>query len=69
LQIARNLEDPPAGAFSTKCLKNHVPTTKGPTNHNLEDCHMLQRYFESLGIKKDNKKEDPKGDNKDEGFF
>jgi hypothetical protein len=31
---------------------------------------MLQRYFESLGIKKDDKKEDPKekGDNKDEGF-
>jgi hypothetical protein len=21
---------PPGGAFSTKCLKNHVPTTKGP---------------------------------------
>jgi hypothetical protein len=43
---------------------------KGPTNHNLEDCHMLWKYFESLGIKKDNKKEDPKekDDDKDEGF-
>jgi hypothetical protein len=29
---------------------------------------MLRRYFESLGIKKDDKKEDPKGDDKDEGF-
>jgi hypothetical protein len=37
-------------------------------NHNLEDCHMLRRYFESIGVKKDNKKEDPKGDDKDEGF-
>jgi hypothetical protein len=30
LLIVINLEDPPAGAFSTKCSKNHVPTTKGP---------------------------------------
>jgi hypothetical protein len=37
-------------------------------NHNLEDCHMLWRYFESLGIKKDNKKKNPKGDDKDKGF-
>jgi hypothetical protein len=39
-------------------------------NHNLEDCHMLRRYFKSLGIKKDDKKEDrkEKGDDKDEGF-
>jgi hypothetical protein len=31
---------------------------------------MLRRYFESLGIKKDDKKEDPKekDDNKDKGF-
>jgi hypothetical protein len=53
-----------------KMLKEPCPYHKGPTNHNLEDCHMLQKYFESLGIKKDDKKEDPKekdGD-KDEGF-
>jgi hypothetical protein len=37
-------------------------------NHNLEDCHMLRRYFESIGVKKDDKKEDPKGDDKDERF-
>jgi hypothetical protein len=28
----------------------------------------LHRYFESLGIKKYDIKEDPKGDDKDEGF-
>jgi hypothetical protein len=52
-------------------LKELCPYHKGPMNHNLEDCHMLWRYFESLGIKKDNKKEDPKekDDNKDEGFL
>jgi hypothetical protein len=49
-------------------LKEPCPYHKGPMNHNLEDCHMLQRYFESLGIKKDDKKEDPKGDDKDKGF-
>jgi hypothetical protein len=50
-------------------LKEPCPYHKGPTNHNFEDCHMLRRYFESLGIKKDDK-EDPKekGDDKDEGF-
>jgi hypothetical protein len=40
-------------------------------NHNLEDCHMLWKYFKSLGIKKDDRKEDPKekdGD-KDKGFL
>jgi hypothetical protein len=29
---------------------------------------MLRRYFESIGIKKDNKTKDRKGDDKDEGF-
>jgi hypothetical protein len=29
---------------------------------------MLWRYFESIGVKKDDKKDDPKRDNKDEGF-
>jgi hypothetical protein len=39
-------------------------------NYNLEDCHMLRRYFEGLGIKKYDKKEDhnEKDDDKDEGF-
>jgi hypothetical protein len=59
---------PPGGGIFDKMLKEPCPYHKGPTNHNLEDCHMLQRYFESLGIKKDNKKEDPKGDDKDKRF-
>jgi hypothetical protein len=60
----------PSGGIFDKMLKEPCPYHKGPTNHNLEDCHMLRRYFESLGIKKDDKKEDPKeeGDDKDEGF-
>jgi hypothetical protein len=49
-------------------LKKPCPYHKGPMNHNLEDYHMLWRYFESIGIKKNNKKEDPKGDEKDERF-
>jgi hypothetical protein len=51
-------------------LKEPCPYHKGPTNHNLKDCHMLRKYFKGLGIKKDDKREDPKekdGD-KDEGF-
>jgi hypothetical protein len=59
---------PPGGGIFEKMLKELYPYHKGPTNHNLEDCHMLRRYFEGLGIKKDDKKEDPKGDDKDEGF-
>jgi hypothetical protein len=49
-------------------LKEPCTYHKGPTNHNLEDCHMLQRYFKVIGITKDDKKEDPKGDDKEEGF-
>jgi hypothetical protein len=41
-------------------LKEPCPYHKGPMNQNLKDCHMLRRYFESLGIKKDDKKEGPK---------
>jgi hypothetical protein len=59
---------PPGGGIFNKMLKEPCSYHKGPTNHNLEDCHMLQRYFESIGVKKDDKKEDPKGDDKDEGF-
>jgi hypothetical protein len=29
---------------------------------------MLRRYFEGIGVKKDDKKEDPRGDDKDGGF-
>jgi hypothetical protein len=68
LLIVRNLEDPPGGGVFDKMLKEPCPYHKGPTNHNLEDYHMLRRYFESLDVKKDDKKKDPKGDDKDEGF-
>jgi hypothetical protein len=59
---------PPGRDIFDKMLKEPCPYHKGPTNHNLEDCHMLQRYFESIGVKKDDKKEGPKGDDKDKGF-
>jgi hypothetical protein len=60
---------PPGGGIFDKMLKEPCLYHKGPMNHNLEDCHMLLRYFESIGVKKDDKKEDPKGDDKDEGFL
>jgi hypothetical protein len=59
---------PPGGGVFDKMLKEPCPYHKGLTNHNLEDCHMLRRYFESIGVKKDDKKKDPKGEDKDEGF-
>jgi hypothetical protein len=59
---------PPGKGIFDKMLKEPCHYHKGPMNHNLEDSHMLWRYFESLGIMKDTKKEDPKGDDKDEGF-
>jgi hypothetical protein len=70
LPTAKSLEDPLGGGIFDKMLKEPCPYHKGPMNHNLEDCHMLQRYFESFCIKKDDKKKDPKekGDDKDEGF-
>jgi hypothetical protein len=59
---------PPDGGIFDKMLKELCPYHKGPMNHNLENCHMLPRYFESIEVKKDDKKKDPKGDDKDEGF-
>jgi hypothetical protein len=59
---------PPSGDIFDKMLKESCPYHKGPMNHNLEDCHMLRRYFESIDVQKDDKKEDPKGDDKDKGF-
>jgi hypothetical protein len=61
-------QGPPGGGIFDKMLKESCPYHKGPTNHNLEDCHMLRRYFDGVSIKKDDKKEDPKGDDKDGGF-
>jgi hypothetical protein len=49
-------------------LKEPCPYQKGLSNHNLEDYHMLRRYFGGAGVKKDDKKKDPKGDDKDGEF-
>ena len=49
---------PPDGGIFDKMLKEPCPYHKGPTNLNLEDCHMLWRYFESLGTKKDDKRDE-----------
>jgi len=63
---------PPEGAIFDKMLKEPCPYYKGGANHKLEDCHMLRKYFDSLGLKKDDQrkdKSDDKGGNKeDEGF-
>jgi hypothetical protein len=53
-------------------LKEPYPYHKGGANHKLADCHMLKKYFDSLGLKKDDQrkdKSDDKGGSKDdEGF-
>jgi hypothetical protein len=59
---------PPGGGVFDKMLKEPCPYHKGLTNHNLKDCHMLRRYFWGVGVKKDDKKEDPKSDDKDGEF-
>jgi hypothetical protein len=38
-------QEPPSGGIFDKMLKEPYPYHKGPTKHNLEDCHMLRRYF------------------------
>ena len=63
---------PPEGAVFDKMLKEPCPYHKGGANHKLEDCRMLKKYFDSLGLKKDDQrkdKNDDKGGSKDdEGF-
>ena len=44
-------------------LKESRPYHKGGANHKLEDYRMLKKYFDSLGLKKDDQKKD-KGDDK-----
>ena len=55
---------PPEGAVFDKMLKEPCPYHKGGANHKLEDCRMLKKYFNSLGLKKD----DQRNDKSDEGF-
>jgi len=60
------------GAVFDKMLREPYPYQKVGANHKLEDCRMLKKYFDSLGLKKDdprNNKSDDKGGSKDdEGF-
>ena len=65
---------PPEGAIFDKMLKEPCPYHKGGANHKLEDCRMLKKHFDSLGLKKD-ARDDPKkekngdkGDKDDKGF-
>jgi len=63
---------PPEGAIFDKMLNEPCPYHKGQANHKFEDCRMLKKYFDSLGLKKDDQRKD-KGDDKsrnkeDEGF-
>ena len=54
-------------------LKEPCPYHKSVANHKLEDCCTLKKYFDGLGLKKDDQrkgKSDDKGENKeDEGFL
>jgi hypothetical protein len=55
-----------------KMLKEPCPYHKGGANNKLEDCRMLKKYFNSLGLKKDDQrkdKSDDKGGNKEEEGF
>jgi len=53
-------------------LTEPCPYHKGGAIHKLEDCRMLKRYFDSLGLKKDDQKKEKSGDKgddkEDEGF-
>jgi hypothetical protein len=44
---------PLEGAVFDKMLKESCPYHKGGANPKLEDCCMLKKYFDSLGLKKD----------------
>jgi hypothetical protein len=47
-------------------LKEPCPYHKGGANHKLKDCRMVKKYFDSLGLKKDDQRKDKSND--DEGF-
>ena len=53
-------------------LKEPYPYHKGGANHKLEDCSRLKKYFDGLGLKKDDQKKEKSGDKGDdkanEGF-
>jgi len=43
-------------------LKEPCPYHKGGANHKLEDCRMLKKYFDGLGLKKDDQNKDKSND-------
>jgi hypothetical protein len=46
----RNPQKPPGGANAfDKMLKESCPYHRGPVKHTLEECDMLQRYFNKAG--------------------
>jgi len=63
---------PPEAAIFDKMLKEPCPYHKVGAKLKLEDCRILKRYFDGLGLKKDDQKKErsgDKGDDKeDEGF-
>ena len=53
---------PPEEVVFNKMLKEPCPYHKGGANHKLKDCHMLKKYFNSLGRKKDDQRKDKSDD-------
>ena len=47
-------------------LKEPCPYHKGGVNHKLEDCRMLKKYFDGLGLKKDEQRKEKNGDKGDD---
>jgi len=43
-------------------LKEPCPYHKGGANHKLEDYRMLKKYFDSLGLKKDDQRKHKSND-------
>jgi hypothetical protein len=69
----RNLRKPPGGAnMFDKMLKESCPYHRGPIKHTLEECNMLQRYFNKVGPSAEGGKDqgnNKKGSDKEEEFL
>ena len=62
----------PKGAIFDKMLKEPCSYHKGGANHKLEDYQKLKKYFDSLGIKKEDQRKDKcnnKGSGEDDDKF
>jgi hypothetical protein len=68
----RNSWKPPGGAnVFDKMLKDSYPYHRGPVKHTLEECDMLQRYFNKTGPSAEGGKDqgnNKKGGDKEEEF-